>query len=55
MSVPMNSIEMDGEVIGMEHELKYLGVMIDEKRNFKANVDYVCKKVAKNILIIDNS
>lgn len=50
--MPLNSIVMDGEVIGMEYEFKYLGVMIDYKLNFKANVDYICKKVAKKVGVL---
>src|ERR1700761_1055568 len=35
---PVNSIIMDGEVLGIEREFKYLGVMLDEKLNFKVNI-----------------
>lgn len=49
MKSPVNAIIMDGEVLGIEREFKYLGVMLDEKLSFKANVDYVCKKVAKKV------
>lgn len=43
---------MDGEVLGVEREFKYLGVMLDEKLSFKANIDYVCKKVAKKVGVL---
>lgn len=52
IATAMNSILMDGEEIGMEHQFKYLGVIIDEKLNFKANIDYVCKKVAKKVGVL---
>lgn len=45
MKSALNSIKVDGEVLGMESEFKYLGVILDDKLNFKANTDYVCKKV----------
>lgn len=45
----LNAIMMDGEVLRIEREFKYLGVMLDEKLSFKPNIDYVCKKVAKKV------
>ena len=48
----MNSILMDGEVIEMVQEFKYLGVLIDNRLTFKANVDYVCKKVSKKVGVL---
>jgi len=43
---------MDGEVIEMENYIKYLGVMIDGRLDFKANVDYMCKKVSKKVGVL---
>lgn len=48
----MNSIVVDGEVIEMEREFKYLGVIIDEGLSFKPNVDYLCKKVSKKVGVL---
>jgi hypothetical protein len=33
-------------------EIKYLGVVIDDRFNFYTNVDYIIKKVAKKINLI---
>ena len=52
MKSPLNSIIMDGEVLGIEREFKYLGVMLDEKLSFKANLDYLCKKVGKKVGVL---
>lgn len=34
----LNSIIMDGDELGIEREVKYLGVMLDLTLNFKANM-----------------
>lgn len=52
MKSSVSSIIMDGEVLGIEREFKYLGVMLDEKLSFKANLDYVCKKVARKVGVL---
>jgi len=38
---------VDGEEIEMVNEIKYLGLIIDHKLDFKKNADNVCAKVAK--------
>lgn len=32
-----------------EREIKYLGIIIDDKLNFKPNIDYVAKKIGRKI------
>lgn len=34
------------------NEIKYLGIIIDDKLNFESNVDYVCKKIGTKICLI---
>lgn len=52
MASPVNRIMVDGEDLEMVNHIKYLGVMIDHKIDFKENVDYVCKKVAKKVGVL---
>ena len=47
LAAPVNRIAIDGEELEVVNHMKYLGVMIDYKLDFKENVDYVCKKVSK--------
>lgn len=42
-------VRINGELIECVVELKYLGVIIDKKLNFKNHIDYVCKKIGKKI------
>lgn len=46
-----NSVEirMDNSVLDSVKNIKYLGIVIDNKLNFKDNTDFICKKVAKKI------
>ena len=48
---PVN-IEIDGETIERVNELKYLGVIIDDKLTFKSHIDNVIKKMAKKYGIL---
>lgn len=48
----INSIIMDGEEIGIVNQIKYLGIIIDHKLDFKDNADSVCKKVGKKIGVL---
>lgn len=43
------NINMSGERLEQVVEMKYLGVIVDNKLNFKAHAQYICKKVAKKI------
>lgn len=40
-------IEFGGNVTTSKRQVKYLGVMIDDRLNFNSHVDYVCAKAAK--------
>lgn len=42
-------IFMNNEKIEQVHEIKYLGIIIDKTLNFKSNLDYVCKKIARKV------
>lgn len=44
-----NSLKIDNETLQFVNEIKYLGVVIDDKLDFKSHVDYICKKIAKKI------
>lgn len=52
MAAPINKISVDGEELEIVNQIKYLGIMIDDKLDFKENVDYVCKKVAKKVGVL---
>ena len=41
-----------GEVIEVVMEIKYLGVIIDDKLKFSSHINYVCKKIAKKIGVL---
>ena len=43
---------MHGEELELVNDIKYLGVLIDYNLDFKQNVDYVCKKVAKKVGVL---
>ena len=43
------NLTIDGIMVEQVHEMKYLGVIIDEKLNFKAYAAYVRKKMASKI------
>ena len=48
----INMVTVDQQEIEIVNEIKYLGVMIDSQLAFKANVDHVCKKVAKKVGVL---
>lgn len=43
------NISIDGEVIESVDEIKYLGVIIDNKLKFKSHIEYITKKVASKV------
>lgn len=45
-------IQINGENIERVDKFKYLGVVIDNKMNLRANVEYVCKKLSKKIYFL---
>lgn len=42
-------ITIDGENIDSVNELKYLGVVVDNKLNLKSHINFICKKLAKKV------
>lgn len=42
-------IKIDNDEIEIVNEIKYLGIIIDNKLKFHKNIDYICRKVAKKI------
>ena len=46
------SVEIDGETIDRVSEIKYLGVIIDDKLKFNVHIDNVIKKIAKKYGIL---
>ena len=45
-------VVMDGEEIETVGHIKYLGVLIDCKLNFKENFEHVCKKIARKVGVL---
>lgn len=43
------NIRIDGEQLESVKEIKYLGIILDNKLNFKSHVNYIAKKIAKKI------
>ena len=43
---PDISLKIDGEIIAEVTSSKFLGVIIDDKLNWKDHVSFVCRKVA---------
>lgn len=48
-------IEINNEIIELVTEMKYLGVVIDCKLNFEANINYICKKIGKKLNVLARS
>ena len=47
-------VKIDNEELECVSQIKYLGVMIDNKLKFNSNVDYIVKKVARKISFLGN-
>lgn len=47
------NINIDGQKLELMDEMKYLGVIIDNKLKFDKNMDYVCKKIGRKINVIN--
>uniref|UniRef100_A0A3B3B6W1 Reverse transcriptase domain-containing protein n=1 Tax=Oryzias melastigma TaxID=30732 RepID=A0A3B3B6W1_ORYME len=45
-------IKIDGTVINNVSEVKFLGVILDNKLSWKLHIDYISKKISKNIGIL---
>ena len=49
---PSLSLQIDGETINEVDNTKFLGVIIDNKLNWKDHISYTCRKVARGIGVI---
>lgn len=45
-------IKINNEKINVETEIKFLGIIIDDKLKFKSNIDYVVKKVERKVDVL---
>jgi ribonuclease P/MRP protein subunit RPP40 len=45
-------IKINNELIKLEHEIKYLGVILDDKLNLNENLNYVIRKMAKKVNVL---
>ena len=48
----MNEVRMDGRVIDVVDNIKYLGVYIDSKLDFKLHCNYIIKKMARKVGVL---
>lgn len=46
------NIYINGSRLEIENEIKYLGVILDDKLKFNKNTDYLCKKIGKKTNVI---
>jgi Reverse transcriptase (RNA-dependent DNA polymerase)/Endonuclease-reverse transcriptase len=49
----VNEIRMNGEVLEVVKNIKYLGVMIDDRMKFDLHADYIIKKMARKIGVLN--
>ena len=47
-----NLVKINNVSIEIVDKIKYLGVIIDNRLNFKDNFDYVCKKIARKVYFL---
>ena len=47
------NIYINGTRLDIENEIKYLGVVIDDKLNFEKNINNVCKKVGQKVNVMN--
>ena len=54
-NIDKNNIDLNinGEKIEIEHKIKYLGVIIDDKLSFDQNVNHVCRKVGLKVNVLN--
>lgn len=48
-----NSITLESQTVEKVNEMKYLGIIIDNKLNFDANIQYIIKKIGKKSYFIN--
>lgn len=46
------NIFINGSRLEIENEIKYLGIIIDDKLRFDKNNDYLCKKIGKKVNVL---
>ena len=46
------NIEIDGKIIELVAQCKFLGLIVDDKLTWKCQIDYICGKVSKLIGIL---
>lgn len=46
------TVVLDGKIIEKVDEMKYLGVIVDKKLNFRANTEYISKKISKKVAML---
>ena len=49
------NIQIDNKIIEKVSEIKFLGIIIDKNLNWKAHINYIQKKVSKNIAICNKA
>ena len=54
-SIPDLTLHLYGECIEKVNKTKFLGVIVDQKLSFSHHIDYIKKKIAKNIGIISKT
>lgn len=47
------NININGTKLDIESEIKYLGIIFDEKLNFEKNINHVCKKVGQKVNVLN--
>lgn len=45
--IPSLHLEIEGVTVNVKDNIKYLGLIIDKKLNFKLHINYVCEKAIK--------
>ena len=47
-----DNVVIDGQSIEKVDEIKYLGIIVDDKLTFKSNIEYLIKKISKKIYLM---
>lgn len=47
------NIDIGGQTLKIVEEVKYLGVIIDEKLKFDKNVNYICRKIGQKVNVLN--
>ena len=46
------SFALNGHILDMKRQGKFLGIILDDKLKFNHHIDYICNKISKSIGII---